>query len=56
MTPEKRAILFIIFGISCMIPFGVLFLWYDEKNTLPPWPGQYTAPVIAYVVGLIVYI
>jgi len=36
MSPESRAILFIIFFLSCMIPFTLLFFWHDPLYTLSP--------------------
>ena len=31
-----RAALFSIFFLSCMIPFALLYLWYDPRYTLKP--------------------
>ena len=41
MTPKKRTCLFILFGLSCMTPFFLLYFWYDPLYTLSPAPGAY---------------
>ena len=56
MTPERRAIIFIIFALSCFVPFATLFVWYDKANTLPPQIGYYQFPLIAYVIGVVLYV
>ena len=56
MTPEKRTFLFITFGMSLLIPFGLLFCWYDPLYTLPPQPGPYNIPFFIFVAGIVVYV
>lgn len=56
MAPEKRACLFMVFGLSCLIPFGLLFCWYDPLYTLPPQPGSYSIPFFIMIAGFVVYL
>ena len=56
LTPERRAILFAIFFLSCMIPFVLLFFWYDPLYTLPPHPEGYLWPPVAYFCGGLFYL
>ena len=56
VTPERRAFLFVLFFLSCMVPLVMLYLWYDPQYCMKPELGDYKIPFFCYVAGLVFYV
>ena len=56
MKPKNRAMLYVTFGVSVLIPTVGLTLWQDPKYTLEPNLLPFSWALLAYIIGLTVYI
>ena len=56
MTPGRRALLFLLFSASCLVPVILLYFWHDERYTLDPAFGNFFWPAGVLTLGVIAYI
>lgn len=55
LRPTPKAILFISFGLLCMIPTILLYFIYTPEMGLPPKTQPYSWPILFYLLGLLFF-